>query len=216
MERGLQRSPQADEDFVAAFVKDAPCAGVAVRCHAYPDRLRSLPNGAEILQDQRHPADQDGPPLVRLATLGMVSTRTLSEDRLRSGRLSAGPRPSSGSRRFRERGQAGSRSTVPEGAIGAGLVPRDIGVSSASETAMTERQIPTESLRHSTSPRGMRYPPALASACVAAFVAISPRIGLSWKGSVPHATVQATSVNVAPSSSIPEGRVRRSISRGYA
>jgi len=33
----------------------------------------------------------------------------------------------------------------------------------------------------------MRYPPALASACVAAFVAISPRIGLSWKGSVPHA-----------------------------
>ena len=50
MERGLQRSPQADEDFVAAFVKDAPCAGVAVRCHAYPDRLRSLPNGAEILK----------------------------------------------------------------------------------------------------------------------------------------------------------------------
>jgi hypothetical protein len=29
-------------------------------------------------------------------------------------------------------------------------------------------------------------------------------------------TVQATSVDVAPSSSIPEGRVRRSISRGYA
>ena len=78
--------------------------------------------------------------------------------------------------------QPGRVQLVPEGAIGAGLVPRDIGVSSASETAMTERQIPTESLRHSTSPRGMRYPPALASACVAAFVAILHRIGWPCDG----------------------------------
>jgi len=77
---------------------------------------------------------------------------------------------------------AGWRSIVPEGAIGAGPVPRDIGVSSASETAMTERQIPTESLRHSTSPRGMHYPPTLASACVAAFVAILHRIGWPCDG----------------------------------
>ena len=37
---------------------------------------------------------------------------------------------------------------------------------------MTQRPIPTEPLRHSTPPRRLRYPPALASACVAAFAAI--------------------------------------------
>ena len=37
---------------------------------------------------------------------------------------------------------------------------------------MTQRQIPTEPLRHSIPLRGLRYPRAVASACVAAFAAI--------------------------------------------
>ena len=203
---------------MAAFVKDAPCAGVAVRCHAYPDRLRSLPNGAEILQDQRHPADQDGPPLVRLATLGMVPTRTLSEDRLRSGRLSAGPtalvwlakvsRTWSGRVAFNSARRCNRRRSRPARYL------RVFGERDSHDRETDSYRVPStldiaprvwlpasarERLRG--CPRG--DPP-------------SDWVVMGWKGSVRHATVQASQWISRQVQAFRRSRARRSISRRYA